>query len=168
MAGANWSEAGVRVRLDGTVEPGHHWRVREVPGGAYWLSVYKDEARVAAVAVDGCPLHTLPDLHMRHGEASFDGLRLWSWPLRLHERDGVFLLAYDPEPGDWMAAVSVAAYDGRGWCGCDAPVAEMALGWFAKEMVNRDLRVWPMMRAGLLAAMVATRPDPNSRVGAGK
>lgn len=25
-----------------------------------------------------------------------------------------------------------------------------------------------MMRAGLLAAMVATRPDPNSRVGAGK
>lgn len=163
MAGANWSEAGVRVRLDGTVEPGHHWRVREVPGGAYWLSVYKDEARVAAVAVDGCPLHTLPDLHMRHGEASFDGLRLWSWPLRLHERDGVFLLAYDPEPGDWMAAVSVSAYDDRGrWLGCDALVADVALGWMAGEMAARDPERWPALRAAMVEAMAATTRPPST------
>ena len=156
MAAGNWSEAGVRVRKDGTVEPGHHWQVRVCRDGTYWLSVYKDEVRIAAMDADGCPLRTMPDLHMRHGEASFDGLRLWSWRLELNDRDGVVLLARDSDTGDWMAAVSVAAYSGGYWCGCEEPVADMALGWLAAEMIDRDPDVWPAMRAGLVAAMAAT------------
>lgn len=164
MAGANWSEAGVRVRLDGTVEPGHHWRVREVPGGAYWLSVYKDDVGITHSDNAGdCLSPTAPSVALAHGEMRLGDVRIWAHKFTLDERYGVALIAWHIDKDEWMAAVSVSAYDDRGrWLGCDALVADVALGWMAGEMAARDPERWPALRAAMVEAMAATTRPPST------
>lgn len=157
MALGNWSEAGVALAADGTVTRGHHWRIAETHGGAYWLSVYKDDVTITHNDKAGeCLSPEAPSVAIAHGEMRFGDVRIWAHAFTLDERDGVALLAWHFDTNAWMAAVSVYAYDGRGWLGCDALVADVALGWMVGEMAVRDPERWPALRAAMAEAMAAT------------
>lgn len=165
MALGNWSEAGVALAANGTATRGHHWRLTETPLCAYTLSVYKDTVRMEVTDMAGNALVYGPSLE--RGEMRFAGVRILAQSLTVGERLGVALLAWREGASDaaLMAAVSVEGYSNTGgtWLGCDALVADVALGWMAGEMAARDPERWPALRAAMVEAMAATTKPARPR-----
>lgn len=164
MALGNWSEAGVTLAADGTVTRGHHWRIAETPLCAYTLSVYKDTVRMEVTDLTGDSLLGY-GFSLERGEMRFAGARILAHAFTVGERPGVAMLAWREGASDaaLTAAVSVDGYSDGAWLGCDALVADVALGWMAGEMAARDPERWPALRAAMVEAMAATTKPPGTR-----